>query len=637
MKSRAVLWPSLLLLLLASGGGAALLPAAETTAALNVPAATDILATLRSHHPRLLLSPEDLDSLRQRVTAVPQLREWQDKLRDRAQRILNEPPSRYEIPDGLRLLSTSRRVVDRVYTLALLFHLEGDPRYATRAWEELAAAAAFPDWNPRHFLDTAEMTHAFAIGYDWLYHHWTPDQRDQLRSAMVEKGLNPALEVHRRSSGWHRVRHNWNQVCNGGIGMGALALADVEPALAAEFLAAAIPSIQLAMREYGPDGAWAEGPGYWRYATQYNVVFLAALETALGTDFGLGETPGFREAGLFPLHLTGPLGRTFNYADGGDGTIRSPELFWLAQRFSAPAYADYQARVASPQALDLVWFPPGFPSGSGPTLPLDRYFRGAEVVTLRNAWDQREAMFVGFKGGDNRANHSNLDLGSFVLDALGERWVLDLGADDYNLPGYFGKQRWTYYRLRAEGHNTLVLNPGTAPDQDPAGKATVTRFHSTPSQATAVVDLTAAYAAHARSVQRGIALRERDSPAAHVVVQDEIDSADPVDLWWFLHTPAEVELTPDARTATLKRGGKQLRAVLLEPAHARFAIREARPLPTSPQPDRQNPNPGIRKLAIHLPDTTRLRLAVRFQPVLSGSESPSATASAEPVPALRDW
>ena len=33
--------------------------------------------------------------------------------------------------------------------------------------------------------------------------------------------------------------------------------------------------------EYGPDGAWAEGPGYWRYATQYNVVFLAALETAL--------------------------------------------------------------------------------------------------------------------------------------------------------------------------------------------------------------------------------------------------------------------------------------------------------------------------------------------------------------------
>lgn len=637
MKSRAALWPSLLLGLVASVGGAPLLSAAEAPDALKVPAATEILATLRTQHPRLLLSPAALDSLRQRVAAVPQLREWQGKLRDRAQRILNEPPSRYEIPDRLRLLSTSRRVVDRVYTLALLFQLEGDPRYATRAWEELAAAAAFPDWNPRHFLDTAEMTHAFAIGYDWLYHHWTPDQRDELRRAMVEKGLKPALEVHRRSSGWHRVRHNWNQVCNGGIGMGALALADVEPALAAEFLAGAIPSIHLAMREYGPDGAWAEGPGYWRYATQYNVVFLAALETALGTDFGLGETPGFREAGLFPIHLTGPLGRTFNYADGGDGTIRSPELFWLAQRFSAPAYADYQARVASPQALDLVWFPPAPLPGAGSPLPLDRYFRGAEVVTLRSAWDQREAVFVGFKGGDNQANHSNLDLGTFVLDALGERWVVDLGADDYNLPGYFGKQRWTYYRLRAEGHNTLVLNPGAEPDQAPTAKAAVTRFSSTPHQASAVVDLTAAYAGHATSVRRGVALRERDSPAAHVVVQDEMESAEPVDLWWFLHTPAEVELGSDARVATLERGGKRLRALLLEPPQARFTVREAGPLPNSPQPDRQNPNTGIRKLAIHLPDTTRLRLAVHLQPVLSGAVSPAPALPIEPAQPLRDW
>ncbi|MCZ7639690.1 MAG: DUF4962 domain-containing protein [Verrucomicrobia bacterium] len=57
-----------------------------------MPAATEILATLRTQHPRLLLSPAALDSLRQRVAAVPQLREWQGKLRDRAQRILNEPP-----------------------------------------------------------------------------------------------------------------------------------------------------------------------------------------------------------------------------------------------------------------------------------------------------------------------------------------------------------------------------------------------------------------------------------------------------------------------------------------------------------------------------------------------------------------
>ena len=92
--------------------------------------------------------------------------------------------------------------MQRVYTLALLYRLDGEQRYAERAWQELAAAASFPDWNPRHFLDTAEMTHAFAIGYDWLYDVWTPEQRATLRQAMVEKGLKPALKLYRAHSSW---------------------------------------------------------------------------------------------------------------------------------------------------------------------------------------------------------------------------------------------------------------------------------------------------------------------------------------------------------------------------------------------------------------------------------------------------
>ena len=99
------------------------------------------------------------------------------------------------------------------------------------------------------------------------------------------------------------------------------------------------------------------------------------------------------------------------------------------------------------------------------------YFRGAtgttpyypaDVVTLRTRWQDGEATFMGFKAGEMGASHGNLDAGSFVLDALGTRWAVDLGGDDYALPGYFGSQRWTYYRLRAEGHNTLVINPGMA-------------------------------------------------------------------------------------------------------------------------------------------------------------------------------
>src|SRR5437867_4456518 len=89
-----------------------MLSAAEERASTpNVPAATGILQSLRKEHPRLLASAKDFSELKQRIAADEQLKKWADKLREQARRILGEPPSKYEIPDGLRLLGTSRRVL----------------------------------------------------------------------------------------------------------------------------------------------------------------------------------------------------------------------------------------------------------------------------------------------------------------------------------------------------------------------------------------------------------------------------------------------------------------------------------------------------------------------------------------------
>ena len=622
--------PNLIGLLLFATSMLPLAAAEAPKPAVPIPPATNILARLHQGHPRLLATTEDFAGLRKRLASDSQLQSWHTKLQAQAQDIMSAAPSRYEIPDGLRLLATSRRVMNRVYTLALLYRLDGDQRYAERAWQELAAAASFPDWNPRHFLDTAEMTHAFAIGYDWLYDVWKPEQRATLQQAMVEKGLKAALPLYRAHSGWTRVRHNWNQVCNGGIGMGALALADVEPDLAGETLHGALESIQLAMAEFAPDGAWKEGPGYWNYATFYNVVFLAGLQTALGTEFGLSQIGKFEQTGLFPIYLTGPLGRTFNYADGGDHAIFASQMFWLARQFKQPDFAWYERRASSPSALDLLWYDP---AGTGPKAagwPLDKYFRGAEIAVLRSDWENPQALFVGFKAGDNKANHSHLDLGSFVFDAAGVRWAMDLGADDYNLPGYFGGQRWHYYRLRAEGQNTLVINPGQGPDQDPAAKTQITRFESTPKRAFAIADLTPAYAKNASRVWRGIALLDRKN----VVVQDEIQADKPIELWWFMHTPASVRIEDDGRTATLQLAGAQLRAEILSPASAKFQIMDAQPLPASPHPERQAKNERIRKLAIHLTGISDTRLVVRLVPKPSEGEE---TGQAPKLSALSEW
>ena len=65
--------------------------------------------------------------------------------------ILKEPLIEYSIPDGLRLLGTSRLAVDRIYKLCLMYRLEGDTKFADRAIEEMLSAVEFPDWNPKHF------------------------------------------------------------------------------------------------------------------------------------------------------------------------------------------------------------------------------------------------------------------------------------------------------------------------------------------------------------------------------------------------------------------------------------------------------------------------------------------------------
>ena len=122
---------------------------------------------------------------------------------------------------------------------------------------------------------------------------------------------------------------------------------------------------------------------------------------------------------------------------------------------SKPVLAE-RAKQADP--LNLIWLQRDGKLPQGTQWPLDTIFPGVQCAFFRSSWEDPNALFLAVKGGDNKAPHAHLDLGSFVLDAGGVRWAADLGPDDYNLPGYFGKQRWGYYRMRTESHNTPLVD-----------------------------------------------------------------------------------------------------------------------------------------------------------------------------------
>jgi hypothetical protein len=387
-------------------------------------------------------------------------------------------------------------------------------------------------------------------------------------------------------------------VCNGGITLGALAIADDDPQRAEYIVKQSVESIQLAMASYAPEGGWAEGPGYWQYATSYNVYYLAGLQTALGTDFGLSSLPGFDHAGDFRVYFQGSAG-TFNYADAHSPAGTAPEMFWLAKRFSQPVFAWDELRhlVAGdrPLALDLVWYQPVGRSASAARWPLRRMVEGVDVAFLRSDWDSPDAVWVGVKGGDNRANHSHLDLGSFVLDAHGVRWALDLGSDDYNMPGYFGKQRFTYYRLRTESHNTVLID---GQNQDANAKAPMTMKNGI-----ATIDLATAYPGKVTKFLRSVELTPHNS----VIVRDEIEAPQPVEALWGMITDAQV--TIDHNRAQLEKGSATLQAEIVSPKGAVFDI-----VSTQPATSQENPNTGTRKLVVRLKDkiaSARIEVAFR--------------------------
>ena len=267
---------------------------------------------ISSAHPRLLVGEFGFSVLK-RNAASPEGKAFKARLLHDAELLLGYPPQPRKM-EGRRLLSASRNVLYRINTLAAAWLLSGERKYADRAIREMTNAAGYSDWNPSHYLDVGEMTLALSIGYDWLYELLTPDERSLIERAIVDKGLKPSYQG---KQWWITGSNNWNPVCHAGMVAGALAVADLEPALAEKTVRRALENLPRSMKAgYAPNGAYPEGPMYWGYGTEFTAVLLAMLDAAFGEDFGLAAQPGFSVTGDFIQATTGPSGQPFNYAPG---------------------------------------------------------------------------------------------------------------------------------------------------------------------------------------------------------------------------------------------------------------------------------------------------------------------------------
>jgi hypothetical protein len=586
-------------------------------------------------HPRLLVTGGELTGLREGLHRDPARGSLANAVVGQAEAMLDLAPVTRTLT-GRRLLGVSRQALKRVLTLAMAHHLTGDLRFARRAEEEMLAAAAFSDWNPSHFLDVAEMTLALAMGYDWLFHQLGEDSRRAIRRAIVDKGV--ALQFDSGHTGWVEAATNWGQVCHGGLVAGALAVLEDEPDIAARTVHSAVHNVTRSMAVYAPKGSYPEGPSYWSYGTTYNVVLIAALESVLGTDFGLSRAPGFDVTGQYPALATGSSGLFFNYADGGSRRGVLPALLWFADRARRPDWLLGERERLRSWIQELV--PKDAASGGGRLVPLALLWMGDEtgepeiriplhwsgegevpITVHRSSWTDPGATYVGLKGGSPSAHHGQMDIGSFVLDADGVRWALDLGAEPYHGIESRGmnlwdmsqdSDRWTIFRQQNLAHNTLVIDGKL---QRVAGRGDVVAFSHDPAFPHSILDLSPVYAGQAGSVRRGVALL----PSGAVLVQDEISGLPPGRLVrWGMVTRARTS-GASGSGLTLVEGEKELRMEILAPGDTHWQVVGT----GTARHEWDSPNPGTRMIAFEAvaPESGELLLAALLTPGRAGTDA----------------
>ena len=580
------------------------------------------LARLTTQRPRIVAGPQDFVRAANYVIDDPTARAWFDEVIAQANQIVGAPPTSYERVGGRLQFHAFKK---RILTLGLAYRLEGAPRYARQAQRELVAAARYQDWNPGHYLDTAEMTASSALGYDWFSETLSDNARDIVRRAIVVKGLRTARCFYREGRGPVTRGDNWGIVTNAGLAMGAMAVADTNPGIAAAILGRSLERIRPAMARFAADGSYPEGLAYWRYATEHAVKLLATLHTGFGEDFAIAPA-GFAQTGSFPLHAIGPKRKVANFADATERLGAAPQLYWLARHYNRPVDA-WLARWLQRQnrsPLHLLWYSadtqtPGL-TGVEPSV-----MSAVGTAFMRGRWGRPRVGFTAVKGGSNNVAHAHPELGSFIFDVKGQRWATDLGRDSFNLPGYFDtKRRRSYYRLSTRGQNTLTIN---GREQPRTAGATVKHFGVEPGRSEVVLGLGGAYQA-AKRVQRGVALLDRRS----LLVQDEVSARSSVRVVWSMHTRATIAVSDDGTTARLSQGDEHLTARILDASGygARFRVVSAEQSPP------QATNSGVQRLTIRVVTDepaegalSRLRLAVLL--------SPSAKQDPPPVVPLNSW
>lgn len=536
---------------------------------------------IQPHHPRLLFTTTEEKAVKKLIKKDPLARQLTAFLKTKADSIAEAPQIPYKMDKYGNMLWTSRAYVLRLGTLSLAYRLYGEQKYLDAANKTLLWVCGYKNWDPKHYLDTAEMTTAVAIAYDWLFDALPETTRKIIKGSIYKNAISNVLREYEKGGpgSWAKRETNWNVVCNTGMTLGALAVAEDYPKETATILENAARYMPNCLKHFAPDGVCYEGPAYWGYTNSYLSLYLKAVSDNGGDQGGIGELPGVSRTALFYKRTLTPSGQRFNFGNAStEEVMNTPAFFFFSRKYQQPEVAEWfrkeiEKTIKQNQPihqlffLSLPWFNPASPTQNENIPSLEVYHNSInDLVVLNGNRKEKNSVFLVAKGGLPNQAHQQMDCGTFIIESDSVCWTEDLGADDYALPGFWdgkpGGDRWKYFRNNNFSHNTLNI------DRQPQyanGKAFVCEENTHTAHPYARLDLSEVYKVQAHKAFRKFTLINDHT----IEVEDEVELRNTSStVFWTAATKADV--TINGSVAQLQKDGKVFYFRILSPEGATF-------------------------------------------------------------------
>lgn len=559
----------------------AILVLALSVLGLRAQVQPDFSVLEKSAHPRLIMNDKDFKAytkILNKGTNKP-LVTMHTAIMEEADRIVEKPKNFvYKKAASGRLSGNTGAVaVRQLWALSYAYRYTKDPRYVEVAEQSIRELCAYPDWAPERFLNTGHFAFSLAIAYDWMYKALDRKLKAEMVKTVQEFCFVPSRDP--KIAVWKKMTNNHNEVDNANLVCSAIAFYEHNPEESQRLIKDALETNPACLREmYSPEGAYPEGPGYWRYGSQHEILLLTALQKTFGTTFNLDDpsASGWNNTGTYALYIEGNTGKWFNFYDCASKASRYPELWYFAWKTGDYSIVfreiDYLRKskkgyVNNTLAVLYNMFAANY-DGREVTPPSGRVYHAYGNVPLclaRTGWE-KDDLFLGIKGGRANFTHGQMDAATFVFDAYGVRWAADIdhkpyGKDEVGLKKLGaslwnrrqGQVRWKIMSNDNHFHNTLTVNDK---EQVFDGFCTLEEVFEDPSAMGARIDASAAYFDLDKALRT--ALIKDDS---YLEITEELRAGAEADasVRWTLMT----EATPEVKEGgiLLKKGGKKMMLV----------------------------------------------------------------------------